>query len=403
MIERNRNRNRKNGGPGWWSRDELPGPWFAVGTDEVRLLRDGAEAFPAMLDAIAGAEHEILLEMYWVGVDPVGVRFRDALTAKAKTGVTVRVIYDAVGSLGISPSFWEPLVNAGGEVREYHPVSPLRPSFRFALMDQRDHRKILTIDRKQGFTGGLNLARPWLPLEDGGEAWRDDMIQVKGHVVEELRTLFYKTWRWVWLRNLPHELAPIRIPRDLVPLSKRPTGRVYVLASLRRQRRSVMKEYLRRINGARKSIDIANSYFIPDRGVRNALFRAVLRGARVRVLIPTKSDVAVVQFALEAMYDSLLRKGIDIYCYSGPMMHAKTVVIDDRFAMIGSYNLDERSRSKNLEVNIAVEDAPFATHVRSWFDRDIATAKRVDLYDWRSRALARRGIEYVAYALRKLW
>lgn len=388
---------------GWWAQRDVPSPWFHIGGDDVRLLRDGVEAFPAMLEAIASAKREITLEMYWVAPDAVGMRFRDALAAKARAGVTVRVIYDAVGSLAITPAFWQNLVDAGGEVREFHPISPLRPSFQMSLMNQRDHRKILVIDRDTGFTGGLNLARAWLPIEDGGEAWRDDMIQVKGHVVEELRTLFYKTWRRVWFRNLPHELVPMNQPRDLVPLSKRPTGRVYVLASLRRSRRNLMKEYLNRINRSRVSIDIANSYFIPDRAVRNALFRAVLRGVRVRVLVPTKSDVAVVQFALEAMYESLLRRGIEVFCYAGPMMHAKTAIIDDHFAMIGSYNLDERSRAKNLEVNIAVEDVAFATYVRQWFDRDVAGATRVDLYEWRARPLARRGIEYVAYALRKLW
>jgi cardiolipin synthase len=137
--------------------------------------------------------------------------------------------------------------------------------------------------------------------------------------------------------------------------------------------------------------------------VRNALYRAVLRGVRVRVLIPAKSDVLVVQYALEAMYESLLRNGIEMYCYSGPMMHAKTAIIDDQFATIGSYNLDERSQTKNLEVNIAVEDAAFATHVRRWFDRDVENAMHLDLYEWRARPLVRRGIEYMAYALRKLW
>ena len=391
----------------WWARTEIAGPWFTVGGDEVRLLRDGIEAFPVMLDAIAHGTREILLEMYWVGADPVGLRFREALVARARAGVTVRVVYDALGSIAIDPEFWEPLLAAGGEVREFHPLSPLRPSFELARVEQRDHRKILVVDGKTGFTGGLNLARAWLPLEDGGEAWRDDMIQVKGHVVEELRTLFFKTWRSIWFRNLRSEIErrhlATKIPKDLVPLSKRPTGRVYVLASLRRSRRNLLREYLARINRAQTSIDIANSYFIPDRAVRNALFRAVLRGCRVRVLVPSKSDVAVVQFALEAMYESLLRRGVEIFCYAGPMMHAKTLVIDDRFAMIGSYNLDERSRRKNLEVNIAVEDEPFATYVRKWFDRDVAKATRIDLYEWRARPLARRGVELVAYALRKLW
>jgi cardiolipin synthase A/B len=315
----------------------------------------------------------------------------------------VRIVYDAVGSLAITPSFWQPVLAAGGEVREYHPVSPLRPSFELSLVEQRDHRKILVVDGQVGFTGGLNLARPWLPLADGGEAWRDDMIEVHGHAAQELRTLFYKTWRRVWFRRLPHELTRLHIPHDLVPLSKKPSGRVYVLASLRRSRRNLLREYLARINGARRSVEIANSYFIPDRAVRGALFRAVLRGVRVRVLIPTKGDVAVVQFALEAMYESLLRHGVQLYCYGGPMMHAKTAIIDDRFVTIGSYNLDERSRAKNLEVNVAVDDVPFATHVREWFDRDVERADKLDLYEWRARPLARRGVEYVAYALRRLW
>jgi cardiolipin synthase len=398
----------------WWKRTEIASPWFKVGGDEVRLLRDGVEAFPAMLEAIAGARREVLLEIYWIGADAVGHRFRDALAARARAGVTVRVIYDAVGSIAINDSFWQPLRDAGGEVRLYHPISPLRPAFELARIEQRDHRKILVVDGEIGFTGGLNLARPWLPADEGGDAWRDDMIQVRGYVSAELRTLFYKTWRRVWFRSLPYDLGPLDLPRDLVPLSKHPAGKVYVLASLRRSRRNLRREYLSRINRARASIEIANSYFLPDREVRNALFRAVLRGVRVRVLVPAKSDVAVVQFALEAMYDALLEKGVQVYCFQGgaaqedgarggPMMHAKTAIIDDRFATIGSYNLDERSWRKNLEVNVAVEDEGFATYVRTWFDRDVENALRIDLFEWRARPIARRGIEYVAFALRKLW
>jgi cardiolipin synthase len=387
----------------WWARTDVAGPWFEVGSDKVRLLRDGVEAFPIMLDAIARAKREVILEMYWIGSDAVGTKFREALAERARAGVTVRVIYDAVGSLSIGDAFWQPLLAAGGEVREYHPLSPLRPTFDLARIEQRDHRKILVVDGDTGFTGGLNLARPWLPLDEGGQAWRDDMIEIRGYASAELRTLFYKTWRRVWFRNLPQDFGPMNVPRDLVPLSKKPTGRVYVLASLRKSRRNLRREYLSRINRARTSIEIANSYFIPDRSVRNALFRAVLRGVRVRVLVPEKSDVAVVQFALEALYESLLKKGVEIYCYPGPMMHAKTAIIDDRFATIGSYNLDERSWRKNLEVNVGVDDEAFAKYVRNWFDRDVAGATRIDLYNWRARPIARRGIEYVAFALRKLW
>lgn len=381
-------------------RDDGP-RWFQVGEARVRLLRDGREAFPAMLEAIARAEREIVLEMYWVGADAVGIRFLDALVARARAGVTVRVVYDAVGSLSITPAFWSELLLAGGEVREYHPLWPLRPSFDLSRVEQRDHRKVLVVDGQVGFTGGLNLAAPWLPPEEGGEGWRDDVVEVVGVAAGELRTLFYKTWRR--LRLLERLPEPRRAPKDLAPLRRHPSSRVYVLASQRRSRRNLRREYLARLNRATHAIDIANSYFLPDRQGRAALHRAVLRGVRVRVLVPSKSDVAVVQFAIEAMYDDLLRHGIEIYSWRGPMMHAKTAIIDDAFVTIGSYNLDERSRRKNLEINLVVEDEAFTEHVRAWFDRDLANASLIDLYEWRARPLLRRGLEAAAHALRKLW
>lgn len=388
--------------PAWTTRD-VRSPWFRVGTDDVRLLRDGVEALPAMLKAIRDARREVLLEMYWIGADDVGAAFRDALAEKAHEGVTVRVVYDAVGSLAIGASFWRRVLDAGGDVRDFHPLFPLRPTFDLARLEVRDHRKLLVVDGQVGFTGGLNLAQPWLPRADGGGGWRDDMVEVRGHASAELRTLFYKTWRRIAAHKLPRTKGGSRGPRDLAPLSRHPRGPVYVLANSKRTRRNLRFEYLSRIQRAERSIDIANSYFVPDRYVRRALFRAIGRGVRVRVLVPRKSDIAAVQFALEAMYDLLLRSGVELYQYGGPMMHAKTAVIDDRFATIGSYNLDERSRRKNLEVNVAVEDVAFASHVRGWFDRDVARAERVDLYTWRARPLVRRGIERLAHALRKLW
>jgi cardiolipin synthase len=178
---------------------------------------------------------------------------------------------------------------------------------------------------------------------------------------------------------------------------------VYVLASQWRLRRSIHREYVVRMTRARERIDIANSYFVPDRKVRVCLFRAVQRGVRVRVLLPSKSDVPAVQFAVEALFDTLLRHGVEIWTMRGTMLHAKTAIVDEEFTTIGSFNLDERSWRKNLEVNLAVEDGPFARHVRTWFERDLAAAAPVDLDLWRDRSLARRGFEWAAYAMRKLW
>jgi len=163
------------------------------------------------------------------------------------------------------------------------------------------------------------------------------------------------------------------------------------------------REYVVRIRSARHQVDIANSYFVPDRRVRAALFHAVEQGARVRVLIPARGDVPVVQFASEALFDTLLRHGVELWILPGTMLHAKTAIIDDSFTTIGSYNLDERSWRKNLEINLAVQDEPFARHVRSWFEHDIARATRVDIELWRDRSLARRGFEWASYAMRRLW
>ncbi len=367
-------------------------PWFDVGVDRVRLLRDGIQAFPAMLAAIARARREVLLEMYWVGADAVGESFRDALAAKAREGVRVCVIYDALGSFALTPDWWRPVVAAGGRVAEYHSLRPLDPRFRLARVELRDHRKVLVVDGGHGFTGGINLAAPWMPPDGGGAAWRDDMIEVEGRAPEELRSLFYRTWR-----KLTRERAPL----DVAPLTDDRTRPVWVLASRWRLRRSIHREYALRIGAARDRIDIANSYFVPDLRVRAALRRALRRG--VRVLVPAKSDVPVVQYAVESLFDTLLRHGVEVYALPGTMLHSKTAIIDDVFTTIGSYNLDDRSWHKNLEVNLGVEDAAFARHVRSWFERDLEVSTRLDLTTWRERSLVRRTAEWAAFALRKLW
>lgn len=359
----------------------------------MRFLRDGVQAFPAMLGAIASAEREILLEMYWIGADAVGLRFREALAERARAGVTVLVVYDAIGSLGVSEAWWKPLVIAGGRVSEYHSISPFNPRFRLERVENRDHRKLLVVDGAHGFTGGINLASPWLSLDEGGAGWRDHMIEVRGAAVQEIRTLFFRTWR-----NLTREDAP----PDVRPLTRRRTRPVWVLASQWRTRRSMHREYVVRIRNARHSVDIVNSYFVPDRRVRAALFHAVRCGAHVRVLIPAKGDVPLVQYASERLFDTLLRHGVHLFELPGAMLHAKTAIIDESFTTVGSYNLDERSWLKNLEINIAVEDRPFARHVRTWFEHDLATANPVDLAKWRGRSYAKRGLEWAAYAMRRL-
>ncbi|HEY1957877.1 MAG TPA: phospholipase D-like domain-containing protein [Polyangiaceae bacterium] len=368
--------------------------WFRVDEDEVCLLRDGAQAYPAMLAAIAAAEREVLLEMYWVSPDGVGLSFLDALAERARAGVRVRVIYDAVGSISITPGFWASLVRAGGEIVPFHSVFPIRNTLTLDVLERRDHRKMLVIDSSLGFIGGINLSRQWLPKEEGGDGWRDDMVAVRGEVAHELRALFFDTWRRATLAPSPADLRPVR---------RRRSRRVFLLANPWRKRRDVRREYLRRIYFAKSRIDIANPYFVPNRSVRGALGHAAERGVRVRVLVPERGDVRIVQFAVEAFFEQLLKRQIEIYAMPNRVMHAKTAIIDDSFATIGSYNLDERSWRKNMEVNLAVEDEAFARHARAWFDEDCKNARRIELDDWRTRPATRRALEWIAYGLRRLW
>jgi cardiolipin synthase len=367
--------------------------WFRVGSDEVRLLRDGAEAFPAMLEAIGAAEHEVLLEFYWIATDRIGRRFRDALVESAARGVRVRVIYDSLGSRGLGDEWWTPLRREGGDVREYHSLRPLHATFRLDHLVQRDHRKLLVIDGVKGVIGGINIGDEWLPTSDGGAGWRDDAIAVRGDVSRDLRALFYRTWHRVTREPFPADVAPLRPQRGRT---------VYVLASQRRRRRSIYREYRSRIVGARRSIDLAHAYFVPDRTIRHDLFRAVARGVKVRVLLPEVSDVPGVQLAVEAMFGSFLRHGVEIYALPPPMLHAKTAIIDRLFVTIGSYNLDERLR-KNLEANVAVVDARFAEHVTGWFEHDLARAAQIDRIAWEKRSLLRQGAERLALAFRGPW
>ncbi|HEY2513814.1 MAG TPA: phospholipase D-like domain-containing protein, partial [Polyangiaceae bacterium] len=300
-----------------------------------------------MLDAVASASREILLEFYWIAPGRIGDRLRDLLAARARAGVTVRVLYDALGSRGVTAEWWRPVREAGGEVVEYHPLLlPFGPKFRFTHLMQRNHRKILVVDGALAITGGVNIGDEWLPLSQGGAGWRDDAVAARGPIAKELRALFYGTWRRVGGR------APVDAPR----LSRRRDRPVFVLASQRRRRRSIHREYLVRIRKARLSIDLAHAYFLPDRGIRRALFAAAARGVRVRVLIPEVSDVPGLQFAVESMFDRMLARGIELYALPPPLLHCKTAIVDGSFVTIGSYNLDERSWRKNIEANLAVVD-----------------------------------------------
>lgn len=367
-----------------------------IGGNRVSLLHDGEQCFPAMLEAIEGAGHEILLEMYWFGSDRTGWRFADALIRKARDGVNVRVIYDAVGSWESSEDLFDALRAAGCQVHEFHPIAPWRQRFNLGVVNHRDHRKMLVVDGRIGFTGGVNIGDPWAPPADGGQGWRDDMIRVEGPAVEPMRELFRQTWAVLE--------SPASLPQEPPPRIEGPGETpVRVLANhYLGERRAIREVYLERIERARERIFLTNSYFVPDRAVRRALGRAAERGVDVCVLLPGESDLPMVQLASRYAYGGLLRRGVALHEWQGAVLHAKSAVIDGRWCAVGSYNLDWRSWRFNLELIVTVEDARLGRAMEARFRRDLDNAWPVNPSDWRYRPLSQRMGEWFFYLFRKL-
>lgn len=361
----------------------------------VTLLRDGQEAFPAMLADIELAQRQVLLEMYWFDSDRTGRRFAAALAAAAGRGVEVAVIYDSLGSWEADAAMFVEMAAAGVKIVEFNPVVPWKRRFRLDRLSRRDHRKILVIDGEIGFTGGINLADQWAPEEDGGEGWRDDMVRVQGPAVSGFLDCFRRTWE-------REDGAPLGQLGSAEPgrwghQSVRVLGEAFF-----RHRRDIVRAYISQIYRARERVWITNSYFIPNAVITRALVRAARRGVDVRVLLPGKSDVEVVRLAGRAAYPKLMDAGVRIYEWTGNVLHAKTAVIDGRWSTIGTFNLDYRSIRSNLEVNVSVLDAGFGKVIEGSFLRDIEHSHEVDRRELDARRAGVRLLESTLYRFRSL-
>ncbi len=364
--------------------------------NHIWLLRNGAEAFPSMLEAIEGAERQVLLEMYWFASDDIGRKFARALADAAARGVEVALIYDSLGSWESDIGMFDDLARAGVKVLEFNPIMPWHKRFRLAKLTRRDHRKILVVDGQIGFTGGINIADPWLPEDSDGHGWRDDMARLEGPVVAGLAEIFLRNW----YRESDVQLA--RLSRAGEPKAHRPQ-KVRVLGeNFSAHRREIVRAYLKNLYRAERRVWIANSYFLPDRMVVRALKRAARRGADVRVLVPGVSDVEIVRHASRAMWGGLMRNGVRIFEWQKNMLHAKTAVIDGRWSTIGTFNMDARSLRSNLEVNVAVSDEGFAAVMEQSFERDLESSREVDSHEFLFRPLGDRLLELVFYRFRKL-
>lgn len=344
-------------------------PTFAT---SVKLLDDGDQKMEALERAVLAAQHHIHIEYYIWEPDRIGTHFRDLLAAAAARGVEVRVLYDAVGSPNMSRSFWSPLVDAGGEVRVFNPLRFSIASIHFHNF--RTHRKIAICDGDVGFLGGINMHDPASATRSGKGAWRDQHATIVGEPVRKLQRLFLENWTYSGGSfRLSHNTMPDYFP------SAKSGGHgvpVQILASGPDEDSAPLHAFfLAALAVARSRAWIETPYLIPDEPLESALRVAELRGVDVQVIVPRIGDSKIVTMASRTYCDALGKAGIKVFEYGPPMLHAKTMVIDDTVAVVGTANLDNRSFRLNFEVAAAFYDAKVVARLAQRFEEDRSHSK----------------------------
>lgn len=358
---------------------------------EVTVLGAGIDTLPTMLAAIAAAQRSIELETYILAADATGERFKAALIERARAGVSVRLLYDAIGSFGLAEAWVEGMRAEGVEVVCWNPLARWRRKYRLA---HRDHRKILVIDGAFGFTGGINISNDYASKEEGGKGWHDIHCRVTGPIVVDLARMFRRTWLRAGGAYYPPAAVQVEPGAGASYVRLLDNTRV-------RARGTIRRTYLHAIRAAREAVWIQNAYFLPDRGLRRALARAARRGVDVRVMVPGRSDVRLVEWASLYALKRLARAGVHILRWRGPMMHAKTATVDAAWSTIGSYNLDAQSRFSNLEVNVEILDPDTARALARNFTEVEATCDPFDERTWRELPWWRKGLAWLSYRLRR--
>jgi cardiolipin synthase A/B len=369
--------------------------------NDVELLLDGPQTLGAMLEAIESAEHHVHLETYIFADDEVGTEFADALAAKAREGVAVRVIYDAIGSRGGEDGFWAALEEAGVVVREFNPPDPVQDQNPFDI-DTRDHRKLLIVDGRVAFTGGINIDRNYVKASDvvGGQSassgWRDTHIQIEGPAVAAFQKLFVDMWE-----KLDEPLAePPYAPSQRRLEQGNTVVRVLSSTGGDGELSDIWIAYQAAAKVAVDRIWITQSYFAPDEEYMAAITEAAARGVDVRILVAGFSDSDLLLNASRAYYDDLLEAGVKVYESQEHIMHAKTMAVDGYWSTVGSSNLDYLSFLHNHEANAIVLGAAFATQLEDVFLDDLENAKPIEAEQWSDRSLWQRAKELGSYFIR---
>jgi len=355
----------------------LLGPPLVEG-NKVEVLLNGDQIFPAMLKAIREAKQTITFETYIYWSETIGKEFADALAERARAGVKVHLMLDYIGSLKMDDASMDALRKAGVQLHRYHkPVW-----WKLARLNNRTHRKLLIVDGRIGFTGGVGIADKWRGHGQDEDHWRDTHFRVEGPVVGQMQAVFNDNWTKATGKVLDGEAYfPALSPKGDSPAQM-------FSSSITGGGESMHLMYLMAITAARHTIHLSNSYFVPDELAVKALVAAAKRGVEVRIITPGKIiDSDVVRAASHERWGELLKAGIKMAEYQPTMYHVKALVVDSLLVSVGSTNFDNRSFSLNDEANLNVLDPVFARQQEAVFEQDWLRAKPVSLQQWEDRPL----------------
>jgi cardiolipin synthase len=368
-----------------------------IGGNRVDILLNGDETFPAMLAEIKNAKRSITFAQYLYEDGPIAYQLAEAFAERCREGVAGHILLDSHGSSKAPPEIPKVMREAGCHVEYFRRVDAPQVIFPWKLLryNYRNHRRVLVIDGRMGFTGGYGISAAWMGDGRTADHWRETNVRIQGPAVQHLQGGFVDSWL---------EATGILLGGEAYFPRLQPRGKVFAQIVKSSPVGGSFQNYmlfLLSIAAARKSILISNPYFLPDDRIIEALINAVKRGVQVIVLVPAKIDHPITYRASRSGYGRLLLGGIQIYEYLPALLHSKTMVVDDIWATVGSTNIDNRSFALNEELNITVYDRALAQRLEQIFNDDVKHSRKVSYEDWRSRGLAERIYEFFAFPLKE--
>jgi len=361
----------------------LCSPPTSMGNDQIQLFCEGDTLFDSMLNAIAAAKHSIRMESYIFADDETGLLFAQALCKQSQAGINVRLLVDAVGSLfQFYRTLGDMFEQAGVEVHHFHRWQWRKP----LRYNRRDHRKLLVIDDQVAFLGGFNIHRQSSKRVFGPMRWRDTHVSVRGVLAQQAAELF----DYFWLGQ-----------RHKLPKEDPAASSILVTNQTRSCRRRMSCIYRDALNNARQSICLTTPYFVPDHHTQKVLLSAAKRGVAVRILLPQRSDVRLAAWAANAVYARLLDAGIRIFEYTPRMLHAKVVIVDGKWATVGTANMDYRSLFLNYEIILVSRDAVLNENLQRQYETDMEQVIEIQARRWQQRTWVYRLAELIGWSVRR--